>query len=100
MTLVDVLAAGLPVTLLVNWPVFAVCAYVARQHPGIRTLIDRRWVSLGIAVASTGLTILAVAYFGHFSLGRETSALLLAVPVYVLTSVNAVFLWLTARGKW
>lgn len=100
MTLLDLLAAGVPTTLLVNWPVFAVCAYVAHRHPGSRTLIDRRWVSLAIALGSTALTMVVIAYFGHVSLGRDMTAVLLALPVYALTCVNAIFLWLTARGKW
>ena len=100
MSLVDVLAAGLPVTMLVNWPVFLVCAYVARRHPGIRTLVDRRWVSLGIAVSSTALTIVAIAYFGHLSLGSNVLALLFSVPIYLLTAVNTVFAYLTWKGDW
>lgn len=100
MTLIDILAAGLPLTLLVNWPVFAVCFIVARQHPGIRTLIDRRWLSFVIALSTTGLTILVLAYFGGYRLDGNMTALILAAPAYLFTAINAVFVYLTWRGRW
>ena len=100
MTLIDLLAAGLILPFVVNWLAFVVVAYVERQHPGSKTLTDRRWLSLGIAGASTALGVLAVSYFARITVDAPVFALLLTVPLYSLTAVNVVFLTLTARGKW
>ena len=100
MSLVDVLAGGLPLTAIVNWLTFGVAAVAARRHPDVRSLTDRFWLSLGIAVLSTSLVILALTYFIRLSLGLEINALLLSAPVYALTAVNLVFLYLTMRGRW
>lgn len=86
--------------LLINWLTFGLFVMIARVHPGIRTILDRRWLSLGIAVLNTTFAILALSYFWRLSLGPEVNALLLAGPVYVLTIVNVVALWLTWRRGW
>lgn len=98
--MVHILAYTLPLTLFVNWPAFGIVALVAHRKPGIRALIDRRWLSLGIALLSTTFSVLAFGFFAHVEFGAVIYSLLLTAPVYVLTAVNAVFLWLTIRGKW
>ncbi len=100
MTIIDWLAAGLVVPFVVNWLAFVVLAVANHRNPGIRTLSDRRWVALGIAASSTAFALLAGSYFTHISLDALAFALLLTVPLYALTAVNGVFLYLTWRGRW
>lgn len=100
MTIVDLLALGVFVTLAINWLTVLVVAAAEHRHPGIKTLTDRRWVSLGIAALSTTFAILAVSFLSRQSLGPLVNVLLLTGPVYALTAINVVFLWLTWKGRW
>jgi hypothetical protein len=98
--LIDLLALGLIVAFFIDWSAFAVVFAVERRNRGIRTLTDRKWASLGIALGSSALVVLSVAYYLHANVGPTLGTVLLVVPVYVLSLVNVVFLYLTARGKW
>lgn len=100
MSLVSLLALLLFPCLLINWATFVLFAVIARRYTDVRAILDRRWLSLGIAVANSGLAILAISYFWRLQLGPELNALLLTVPVYALTIVNVVALWLTWRRSW
>lgn len=100
MTIIDLLALGMFVTLAVNWVTVTVIGVTERRHPDIKTLTDRRWVSLGIAALSTALSLLAVSYLTRQSFGPVVNVLLLTVPTYALTLVNVAFLWLTWKGRW
>lgn len=98
--LVTLLALILVPCLVVNWVAFILFAALAKAHRNIRALTDRRWLSLGIAVLNTTFVILALTYYWRLSLGAEVSSLLFVLPVYALTLVNVVALWLTWRRKW
>jgi hypothetical protein len=100
MSLIDVLVVGLIVAFFIDWSAVIVVTAVERKNPGIRTLTDRKWVSIGIALGSTALVALSAAYYTQTRLDSFIATLLLVVPVYILTFVNAVFLWLTAKGQW
>lgn len=103
MSLITLMALGLPFTPIINWAAFAVCFFAARRKRGIRALIHMRWVSFGIALMSTGLAVLAVAFFDWpfpFSVGPEMFAALIALPMYLLSAINVVFLVMTVRGSW
>jgi hypothetical protein len=97
---IDVLLLALAVSFAINWITFAVVWLVARQHRDIRALNDRRWISFGIALGTTGLVVLGINYYARIPFGPVLNTLLLVVPIYVLTAVNVVFLVLTARGRW
>jgi hypothetical protein len=97
--MIEVMAAGLPVTAAINWATWAALRRLAA--PGEpRSLQDRRWVALGIALLSTSLTGLGIAYLVGRPIAPEIFAALLVAPVYALTAVNLVWLWLTYTGRW
>ena len=100
MSLVALLGLLLFPCLVINWATFVLFVAIARAHRGIRAIIDRRWLSLGIAILNTAFALLALSYFWRLSLGPEINALLLASPVYVLTAVNVIALVLTWRRGW
>jgi len=94
------LMAGLILTPLVNWPVFFLLFHAARTNPGIRSLIHMRWLSFGIGLLTSVFAVLVTARLLSINLAPEVSTFLVAAPVYLMTAINGVFLWLTLRGRW
>ena len=97
--MMEAMLLGLLVTPLVNWPVFVMLA-LARPAVPSRALWLVRWRSLALAILSTVYACFVAARYVGFPIRDDLAVLLLVLPVYLFTLINAGFLYFTLRKGW
>lgn len=96
----NLLLVLLPILPLINWPVFVILMLANNETPFSRALALMRGLSFGIGILSTVYAVLTVAYAVQFTIDGAFVVFLLVSPLYLLTVINAIFLWLTITKRW
>ncbi len=94
----DVLIALLLLAPIIDWATVAMLALVSRSAPEIRSLRERLWVALAIAIGTTLIALLVINSRWLHAVPSDIAVALLVVAIVAPSAVNGLWLYRGMRG--